>query len=59
VRLGVPDGTKGVNGEILHDDIVMADALVAVLDQMPWYAPTQSRFVSPLVDPFKEWEGKF
>ena len=59
LRWGVPDGTRGANGETLHDDIIMADALVAILDQMAWYAPTKSGFVKPLVDPMEGWEHRF
>src|SRR5512143_2547691 len=36
MRWGVPDGKRGPNGELVHDDIVMADALVAKLDEFQW-----------------------
>jgi hypothetical protein len=36
MRWGVPDGLRDENGRLLHDDIVMADALVAKLDEMKW-----------------------
>ena len=45
LRWGVPEGCRSVTGEILHDDYVMADSLVAVLDRLPWSAPSHSSFV--------------
>jgi hypothetical protein len=37
LRWGVPDGTRGSDGELIHDDFILADALTAKLDQMDWY----------------------
>jgi terminase large subunit-like protein len=36
LRWGVPDGTRGPDGALVHDDFVLADALVAKLDQLEW-----------------------
>jgi hypothetical protein len=36
LRWGVPDGTRGPDGQLVHDDHVMADALMAKLDQLEW-----------------------
>ena len=36
LRWGVPDGTRGPDGELVHDDFVLADALVAKLDELEW-----------------------
>jgi hypothetical protein len=39
LRWGVPEGTRGSNGELIHDDFVIADSLVAVLDRLDWRIP--------------------
>jgi hypothetical protein len=36
LRWGVPDGTRGPDGELIHDDYVLADSLIAVLDRLKW-----------------------
>jgi hypothetical protein len=36
LRWGVPDGTRGPDGELIHDDFLLADALTAKLDQLDW-----------------------
>jgi hypothetical protein len=36
LRWGVPDGTRGPDGQLVHDDHVMADALMAKLDELEW-----------------------
>jgi hypothetical protein len=36
LRWGVPEGTRGPHGELIHDDFVIADSLVAVLDRLDW-----------------------
>jgi len=37
MRWGVPDGTRGINGLLIHDDIITTDALTAQLDLLEWY----------------------
>ena len=37
LRWGVPDGTRGPDGELIHDDFILADALTAKLDQLEWH----------------------
>ena len=39
LRWGVPEGTRGPDGDIIHDDFVIADSLVAVLDRLDWRLP--------------------
>jgi len=53
LRWGVPEGKRGSDGELLHDDYVLADALVAVLDRLKWYVPLRGGFVKPK-DPQEE-----
>ena len=36
LRWGVPDGTRAADGELLHDDAVISDSLVAILDRQGW-----------------------
>jgi hypothetical protein len=43
MRWGVKDGTRSTQtGELIHDDYILADALISQLDQLDWYisAPT-------------------
>jgi hypothetical protein len=58
LRWGVPDGTRAMGGQLIHDDHVMADALVAPLDKLSWqvHSPT---FVIEGVDPLASMDGNF
>jgi len=40
LRWGVPDGTRGPDGELVHDDFILADALTAFLDRLEWHGCT-------------------
>jgi hypothetical protein len=40
MRWGVPEGARGPTGELIHDDYLLADALVAILDRMAWSVQT-------------------
>ncbi len=40
LRWGVPDGSRGPDGELIHDDYILADSLTAFLDRLEWYAHT-------------------
>ena len=40
LRWGVPEGARGPDGELIHDDYLLADALVAELDRLEWVAST-------------------
>jgi hypothetical protein len=53
LRWGVPDGTRGPDGALVHDDHVMADSLVAKLDELEWHVrgPT---LVIQAKDPLEE-----
>ena len=50
LRWGVPDGTRGPDGELIHDDYILADALTVILDRMKWHIGT-APFVSEGYDP--------
>jgi hypothetical protein len=42
LRWSVPEGTRGPSGELVHDDYLLADALVAVLDRLEWIVQTSA-----------------
>lgn len=39
MRWGVKDGTRGPDGQLIHDDHILADSLTAALDELDWYLP--------------------
>jgi len=45
MRWGVPDGTRNSNGELIHDDIVIADALITEVDAMEWWRTSPTLIV--------------
>ncbi len=53
LRWGVPDGARGPEGELIHDDYVLADSLVSILDQFEWTA-TSPTLVVQAPDPLDE-----
>jgi hypothetical protein len=58
LRWGVPDGLRDRHGQTVHDDYVMADALVAELDTLPWSAGTETTIIEP-PDPLEGMDGAF
>jgi len=40
LRWGVPEGVRGSDGELIHDDYLLADALIAEIDRLEWVAST-------------------
>ena len=42
LRWGVPDGARGPDGELVHDDHVIADALVAKLEELEWQVHSET-----------------
>lgn len=53
MRWGVKDGTRDANGQLVHDDIVVSDALTAELDQLEWSMPFETVIIS-YPDPDKD-----
>jgi hypothetical protein len=53
MRWGVPEGTRDENGDLIHDDIVMADALLAEADLLEWHVPSRTLIIHPK-DPLDE-----
>ena len=37
LRWGVPEGARGPDGQLIHDDFLLADSLVALLDTLEWH----------------------
>jgi len=51
LRWGVPDGTRGPGGELIHDDFILADSLTTILDRLEWVIhldPSSSEGWDPL-----------
>ncbi len=53
LRWGVPEGTRDEDGNLIHDDIVLADALLAEADGLEWRRHTPTFIIEP-VDPLEE-----
>jgi hypothetical protein len=47
LRWGVKDGTRGADGQLIHDDIILADALVSMLDKLEWMSASPTLVVEP------------
>jgi hypothetical protein len=45
LRWGVPDGARGPDGALVHDDHLLADSLVSILDQLEWQLSSPTRIV--------------
>ena len=58
LRWGVPEGARGSDGELIHDDYLLADALIAEVDRLDWYMPTEPQIVQ-VADPLLSMEGNF
>jgi hypothetical protein len=57
MRWGVKDGTRH-EGELVHDDIPVADSLMAVLDKQEWSIQSDT-LVVPGVDPLRAMDSNF
>jgi hypothetical protein len=47
LRWGVPDGARGPDGELIHDDFLLADSLISKLDQLDWHLSLPSVILQP------------
>lgn len=45
MRWSVPDGTRDNNGRLIHDDFILADALIAELDKLEWYIQSETQII--------------
>ncbi len=59
LRWGVPEGRRAPDGGLVHDDYLMADALVVKLDELLWRLPSRSAIFYPPFDPLKEMEKDY
>jgi hypothetical protein len=53
LRWGVPDGARGPDGLLVHDDHLLADSLVSILDRLEWSLPSRTLIIEPK-DPLDE-----
>ena len=58
LRWGVPDGTRGPDGELIHDDFILADALCVKLDQLEWHISFEP-FMIPGRDPLPDMDHNY
>src|ERR1700690_2916063 len=58
LRWSVPEGRRNSNGELIHDDIIVADALITEVDGLEWIVSTETQIVQG-IDPLKEMDGNF
>ncbi|MFZ3069899.1 MAG: hypothetical protein WA110_02085, partial [Anaerolineaceae bacterium] len=59
IRWGVPEDARDLEtGTLLHDDLVLSAAMVAILDEQTWIKPGQAVLIQA-VDPLKEMDGGF
>jgi hypothetical protein len=45
MRWGVKDGTRGADGQLVHDDYITTDALTAELDKLEWFIHTPTEII--------------
>ncbi len=53
MRWGVPEGTRDADGALIHDDLVMADALLTEADALDWSVHAATVIIPPK-DPLEE-----
>ena len=58
LRWSVPEGARDPQGGLLHDDLVLSAAMVAVLDEQSWHLSSQSVLIAAH-DPILEMDGGF
>jgi hypothetical protein len=58
LKWGVPDGTRAPDGQLVHDDYILADALVAKLDKLTWSSRSPTLYI-PSVDPLLSMDSNF
>lgn len=58
LRWGVPDGARGPDGTLIHDDYILADSLVAKLDGLEWFISSPTLTVE-VPDPLIEMDSNF
>ena len=51
LRWGVPETARAPDGVALHDDYILADSLVAILDRLEWYISHPVTIINPKYPP--------
>jgi hypothetical protein len=59
MRWGVKDGTRGPDGQLVHDDFILADSLTAKLDELEWYFHFEPFMIDPPPNEFDEINRRF
>ena len=60
IAWGVPEAARDPQGGgLLHDDLVLSAAMVAMLDEQPWSVSSSAPLVIAAPDPIKEMDGGF
>jgi len=58
LRWSVPEGARDPEGGLLHDDLALSGAMVAVLDEQSWHLSSQAVLIAAH-DPILEMDGGF
>jgi len=58
MRWGVKDGTRGADGQLIHDDCILTDSLCTELDKLEWYVPSET-VVIEAQDVLKEMDNAY
>lgn len=58
MRWGVKDGTRDAGGNLVHDDIVLADSLIAELDALEWMVGSPT-LATQARDPLKDMDRNY
>jgi hypothetical protein len=59
IRWGVPEGTRNPRtGELIHDDWIISDALIAVVDKLQWYISSETTIIEA-ADPLEDMDHAY
>ena len=58
LKWSVPEGARDPEGVLLHDDLVLSEAMVAILDEQSWHLSSQAVLIEAH-DPILEMDGGF
>jgi len=45
LRWSVPEGARDENGNLIHDDYLLADAHITEVDKLQWYQPSETLII--------------
>ena len=58
LRWGVPEGLRGPDGALIHDDFILADSLTVILDRMKWAQHSPALIIQGR-DPLEDMDSSF